>query len=79
MNLAGDLNPGTHTLIITSPNGLNEFEVCSFTLDPNGRQGCSSNTNVGGFATARVEDSMGNIVARAATRAGVVIASRASP
>lgn len=63
VNLKGDLAPGTYSFFVISPDGTNRMFVCSFTLDPNGRQGCSADTNLGGFATAEVEDGTGTVIA----------------
>lgn len=65
VNLQGDLAAGTYTFFAISPNGMTEFAVCSFTVAANGgRQGCSADTDVGGFLTAEVRESDGTVVAR---------------
>lgn len=61
VNVKGDLDAGTYSFYVISPDGTNRMLVCTFSVP--GRQGCSSDTNVGGFATAEVEDGSGAVVA----------------
>ncbi len=64
VNLRGKLAAGTYTFFAISPDGLTAMPVCSFTLNGRGgRQGCSADTDLGGFATAEVRDAAGNVVA----------------
>ncbi len=64
VGLRGNLAAGTYTLFAISPNGATSFAVCSFTVDGMGsRQGCSADTDVGGFLRAEVRDASGNVVA----------------
>ncbi len=64
VNLSGALTNGTYTLFAVAPDGVTVMEVCSFTVSgPGGRQGCSADTDLAGFATAQVRDSEGSIVA----------------
>ncbi len=64
VNLQGTLAADTYTFYAVAPNGVTLRFVCSFTLDgQGGRQGCSADTDLLGFATAQVRDSEGNIVA----------------
>lgn len=67
VNLNGDLDAGTYTFYV-SLNGTNQTAVCTFTVDGNGgRQGCSGDTDLGGFNMATVRegniDANGDIVA----------------
>lgn len=64
VTLQGDLAPGTYTLFaIGGPGGVQP--VCSFTVDGSGgRQGCSADTDLGGFRFAEVRYQDGTVVAR---------------
>lgn len=58
------LNPGeTYSYNVVSPNGQVVTEVCTFVAD-GGSDGCSfQGTKLGGFASATIEDDLGNVVA----------------
>lgn len=63
VNLSGDLADGTYDFYVINEVTGAETLVCSFTLAGNGgRQGCSSDTNLGGFHLAEVRDG-GTVVA----------------
>ena len=63
VNVKGDLAAGTYSLYTTHPT-FGEQLVCSFTvIGTDSRQGCSSDTNVPGFAAAEVRDESGTVVA----------------
>ncbi len=62
VNLQGELAPGTYTFFAIGPGGVQP--VCSFTVvTSDDRQGCSADTDLGGFGRAEVRDSAGNVVA----------------
>ncbi|MBA3404617.1 MAG: hypothetical protein H0U13_08045 [Gemmatimonadaceae bacterium] len=63
VSLQGDLAEGTYTFFaLGGPGGVQA--VCSFTIDENGgRQGCSADTDLGGFVRAEVRDEDGIVVA----------------
>lgn len=63
VTLQGDLAPGTYTFFATGGPGVLQ-EVCSFTVDEKGgRQGCSADTDLIGFASAEVQYQDGTVVA----------------
>lgn len=62
VNLQGDLAAGTYTFFAIGPGGVQP--VCSFTVGGRGgRQGCSADTDLGGFARAEVQYQDGTVVA----------------
>lgn len=64
VNLSGDLAAGTYTFFAISPNGMIAMPVCSFTIsETGGRQGCTADTDLGGFLRAEVRESDGTVVA----------------
>ncbi|CAN5647103.1 hypothetical protein BH23GEM5_BH23GEM5_13550 [soil metagenome] len=71
VNVQGNLQPGTYTfavnLVIPTQGGVQpgQFQrICTFTVSgKGGRQGCSADTDLGGFSMVFILDSADNIVA----------------
>lgn len=64
VNLEGDLADGTYGYYVAGgPSGDAGQLVCTFTVDGNGRMGCSADTDLPGFARAEIRDSEDNVVA----------------
>ncbi len=62
VNVVGVLSPDTYTFFATGGPGVLQA-VCSFTVTSSGgRQGCSADTDLAGFAAVEVRDSAGNTV-----------------
>jgi hypothetical protein len=56
------LEPGTYTYTVNGPAGIQQ--ICTFTADGRGSDGCSvSSIDLGGFATAQIRDAAGAVVA----------------